>query len=355
MGSAGASDPPLRFAAVLAVVASLLCPRSGAGQAMRPDTTPGTALGTTVSNAGDVYTITGGTVRGNNLFHSFTDFNVPTLGAANFNGPASTANVLSRVTGGQPSSIDGVISTRAGSSPMPHANFFLINPSGVMYGPNASIDVGGTFHASASDHIRLSDGAIFSVTGAGDALLSSAPPQAFGFLNSNPDITSDGTLGTVVDGSGGFYTISGGTYRSDNLFHSFGAFSVPSLGAAIFDGLPTTRNVISRVSGGDPSSIDGLISTRDGTSPMFGANFFFINPAGIMFGPGASLNIGGSVYFSTADRVVFQDALFSAVPAANELTLLSSAAPQAFGFLAEHPRPIDVNNSLLFVDPDPGD
>src|SRR2546421_636970 len=81
--------------------------------------------------------------------------------------------------------IDGVISTRGGTPPigssaMPNANFFLLNPAGVMFGPNAAIDVGGTFHASTADHISLSDGAIFSATpGPADALLSSAPPQAF--------------------------------------------------------------------------------------------------------------------------------------------------------------------------------
>src|SRR5262245_45486452 len=71
------------------------------------------AMATRLGNIGDAYTISGGTTRSNNLFHSFGQFNVPSFGSATFDGPASTANVLSRVTGGQLSSIDGSINTRA--------------------------------------------------------------------------------------------------------------------------------------------------------------------------------------------------------------------------------------------------
>ena len=140
---------------------------------------------------GDAYTITGGAQRGNNLFHSFSDFNVPSFGQATFDGPASIQNVLSRVTGTNLSMIDGTISTRTA---MPSANFFLINPNGVMFGPSAALDVGGAFHASTANYIKLDDGSIFAAAPAANEVLTSAAPQAFGFLPGN-------TGSIVVDGA----------------------------------------------------------------------------------------------------------------------------------------------------------
>jgi filamentous hemagglutinin family protein len=208
-----------------------------AAQAITSDGT----LGTVVGNGGDNYTISGGTTRGNNLFHSFGQFNVPSFGSAVFDGPASTANVLSRVTGGVPSSIDGLISTRAGASPMPSANFFLINPAGVMFGANAALDVGGAFRVSTADNIRLADGVLFSATpGPDDALLSAAAPQAFGFLNSNPaSIVLDGAL-LAVD-SGQTISLVGGDVQLLNgaallaFEGSVQIASAASVGSAVFD------------------------------------------------------------------------------------------------------------------------
>lgn len=191
-------DPVLRSFAGLAssiFAAFAIWPVHCAGQAITADGT----LSTSVGNVGDAYTVSGGTVKGTNLFHSFGQFNVPTFGSATFDGPGTIQNVISRVTGGSLSSIDGLISTRGA---MPAANFYLINPGGVVFGANASLDVGGSFRVSTADYIRLDDGVIFSaVPGAGDALLSSAPPQAFGFLASTPaPITVDGAI-LVVDPS----------------------------------------------------------------------------------------------------------------------------------------------------------
>ena len=145
--------------AAAALIVLLLCPTASVAQA--PAITADGTLGTVVGRFGDAYSIDAGTIRGNNLFHSFSLFNVPTGGSATFLGPSSIANILSRVTGGQQSIIDGLISTRAA---MPNANFFLLNPSGVLFTSGASLDVGGAFRVSTADNIRLADGAIFSAT-----------------------------------------------------------------------------------------------------------------------------------------------------------------------------------------------
>jgi filamentous hemagglutinin family protein len=122
-----------------------------------------------------------GQIRGSNLFHSFGEFNVPTGGSATFTGPNTIANILSRVTGGQPSAIDGVL-----RSEIAGANLFLLNPNGVLFGPNASLDVSRSFHVSTADFLRFEDGATFSAHLGQAGVLTVAPPAAFGFVSANP-------------------------------------------------------------------------------------------------------------------------------------------------------------------------
>ncbi len=147
---------------------------------------------------------------GGNLFHSFGALSLNRGETATFRGPSSVGNVIGRVTGGAASSIDGRI-----SSAIPGANLYLVNPAGVVFGPNASVDVSGSFHASSADYLRLRDGARFQATNPDASTLTAAPPEAFGFLSANPrpvtvngsrlELPSGGTLGLV----GGNVTISG--------------------------------------------------------------------------------------------------------------------------------------------------
>src|SRR5262245_26183685 len=133
--------------------------------------------------AGPNYTVDAkvGQLRGNNLFHSFGQFNVHTNESATFTGPATVENVIGRVTGGQQSLIDGKL-----RSEMPKADVYLLNPSGVLFGPNATLDVPGSFHVSTADYLRMADGEQFSANLSQESVLTSAPPAAFGFLSSNP-------------------------------------------------------------------------------------------------------------------------------------------------------------------------
>ena len=118
------------------------------------------------------------------LFHSFGDFNVPNNNIANFlnDSGLATSNILGRVTGrkyfqylwGDPDQGFG------------NANLFLMNPAGFLFGPNATVNVGGMVTFTTANDLRLADGVRFNAipNAAADALLSAAPVTAFGFLGS---------------------------------------------------------------------------------------------------------------------------------------------------------------------------
>ncbi len=102
--------------------------------------------------------IDGGATRGANLFHSFQEFNVDAGRGAYFSNPAGIQNILSRVTGGNPSNIFGTLGV------LGKANLFFINPNGIIFGPNARLDVGGSFFASTANSLVFPNGFEFSAT-----------------------------------------------------------------------------------------------------------------------------------------------------------------------------------------------
>lgn len=153
-------------------------------------------LGTTVTQSGNLYDITGGTRPGNgpNLFHSFGDFSLGTVEGvpdiANFlnNTGLQTSNIISRVTGGNISNIYGTIQTTDFGS----ANLFLVNPSGFVFGPEGSLNVTGSVSFSTAQYLRLFDGInsanfyadpVNDVDVQANSVFAMAPVVNFGFLS----------------------------------------------------------------------------------------------------------------------------------------------------------------------------
>jgi filamentous hemagglutinin family protein len=168
--------------------------------------------------SGNVYAIpqTLGKAAGPNLFHSFETFSVGSGDAAVFTTTSSFNNVISRVSGAAPSSIQGLLALvpAAGSKP----NFFFINPNGITFGAGAQVDVPAAFHVSTSNELRFSDGTSFKAGAGSDSTLTIAPPTAFGFLGTTraPIAFGDGVVLETVPGAG--MSIAGGDVQIGNAF-----------------------------------------------------------------------------------------------------------------------------------------
>ena len=147
-----------------------------------------------------VEVILGGAERGINLFHSFREFNVSEGRGAYFSSPnAEIQNILTRVTGNNRSDILGTLGTFGSSQP----NLFLINPNGIVFGSNASLDVGGSFVATTADGIAFGERGLFSATEPQRSNLLSVNPSAFFFnaVNSQGQIVNRSRATTTVLGT----------------------------------------------------------------------------------------------------------------------------------------------------------
>jgi filamentous hemagglutinin family protein len=191
--------------------------------------------------SGPAYAITADLGRqvGGNLFFSFSRFDLIKGDVATFSGPVAVTNVISRVTGGSASSIDGTI-----TSSINGANMYFLNPAGVMFGRNASIGVSGAFHVSTAEYLSLGTDGRFDVVAPINSVLTVSPPSAFGFV-------TDKRASIVFNGS---------NLNRSNDFTAVGGdinFKNASLSVA-----STNLNLFASASGGEISIDDGRLINR---------------------------------------------------------------------------------------------
>ncbi len=117
-----------------------------------------------------------GTRMGSNLFHSFNTFSIESGRTANFAGSAGIDNVISRITGSDSSQIDGVL-----QSQVPGANFFLINPNGIVFGPSSRVNVPASLHVSTASYLKLGSDGRYDASSPSTSALTVSAPSAFGF------------------------------------------------------------------------------------------------------------------------------------------------------------------------------
>jgi filamentous hemagglutinin family protein len=242
----------------------------------------GTLGGSAVALTGPVYNITQslGKLSGGNLFFSFQYFSIATGNTALFTTTSSgIGNVISRVTGGYASSIDGTISLQAASGA---PNFFLINPNGVSFTANAVIDVPAAVYVTTANYVKFSDGNFYADP-AKTSTLSTAAPEAFGFLGSTR--TAVDISGATLFGSGQdpIAVVAGDVTIEDGgaLSGGFGDVRIIATGSQAVE-VPLTGRFLSN---------EGTITLQNGGGAVtFGDS---LSPAGGIYLSAGSLDIDG--------------------------------------------------------------
>jgi filamentous hemagglutinin family protein len=143
--------------------------------------------------------IDGGTTRGSNLFHSFQEFNVGENRGVYFSNPAGIENILTRITGGNASNIQGRLGVVDINNNLGKANLFLINPNGIVFGANARLDLGGSFFGSTANSIVFDNGFEFSAANPQAPLLNVNIPVGLRFRDNPGSITIGNSQGSIAN------------------------------------------------------------------------------------------------------------------------------------------------------------
>ena len=180
---------------------------AGMGTVVQAQITPAAdGTNTIVTPAGNRFDIGGGTLSGDraNLFHSFEQFGLNSGQIANFLANPQLQNILGRVVGNNPSVINGLIQVSGGTP-----NLFLLNPAGIVFGTNASLNVPASFTATTANAIGFGNGAWFNAIAANDYANLTGNPTSFAFSAIAPGSIIN--AGNLAVGQGQSITLLGGT------------------------------------------------------------------------------------------------------------------------------------------------
>lgn len=213
-------------------VCLLLCNCQPIAAQVIPDTS--LPSNSTVIKQDNINLIEGGTKAGSNLFHSFQEFSVPTGEVANFNNTLDIQNIISRVTGRSISNIDGLIKASG------TANLFLINHNGIIFGPYARLDIGGSFLASTASSLKFSDGIEFGTSTTQKPILTISTPIGLQYGQKPGNIQVNGSTLRVAKGKsialiGGNVIVDGGNIIAPSGHIELGGVAEGNLGLDVND------------------------------------------------------------------------------------------------------------------------
>lgn len=213
----------MKYGLYLALIAACATVQTSHADVVR-DGSIGPGVGTQPGGPNFVIDESMGQLNGTNLFHSFSRFDLNSGQSASFTAASPVDNVISRITGGTLSTIDGGI-----SSAIPGANLFLINPAGLIFGPNATVNVNGSFYVSTATYLRFADNSQLLTGSTGSPVLTIAAPSAFGFIGApSAAINMNGTKITVA-ASETIGMVANGIHINDD--GNFPGFANPTLSA----------------------------------------------------------------------------------------------------------------------------
>ncbi|AFZ01966.1 filamentous hemagglutinin N-terminal domain-containing protein [Calothrix sp. PCC 6303] len=212
--------------------------------------------------------INGGATRGSNLFHSFSEFNIKDGQRVYFANPSGVFNILTRVTGGNASSIFGTLGVDGS------ANLFLMNPNGILFGQNASLDIRGSFVGTTANGLQFGNQGVFSATNPEAPGLLTINPSVLWFnqLNQNATIKNNAlTTGLVVD-EGKSLLLVGGNISIDGgiLFAPGGRVELGGLAEPGSVGIQQDGNILSLNFPVQVERADVLLNNRAGVSVISG-------------------------------------------------------------------------------------
>ena len=319
----------------LAIVGAIAVPWGRVGAQITPDDTLGKERSVVIPLEPDspVDAIAGGAKRGANLFHSFREFNVGEGRGAYFSNPNGVENIFSRVTGGSRSEIGGTLGVSG------EANLFLINPNGILFGSNASLDVKGSFVGTTANGIGFGDRGFFSATNPEvPSQRLTVNPSAFFFNQLTAEsIENRSTASAGLDPSGSFDTFGLRVPDGQSLLLLGGDVTINGGGIVAFGGRVELGGVRNGTVGLNVDSEQFSFNFPDNVPR---AEVSLTNNAGVIVASGG----GGSITITAADINTLEGSSLTA----GILNNLGAVDAQAGDITLNATEAVTVTNSSIF-------